>query len=432
MLVIDESGTIAEANLAAAALLSHDRARLIGKPLAALIALDDRRTFRSALTSALGGAASQHDLRLLGRPEPWRIALRPLPRVRPRSIVVSLVGGDRMPPPPPASPRGGLEQLALRFPFAVVAVQRDLRVVFANGRARRLLGHEAVRAGTIFGDAGATELRIVARRLVEVGAPLPSTIVELADGRTLRVSGLAATLDEPAALFVEDATEQRRHDNVMREFLRNAAHQLRTPLTGITAAIETLQSGAKERPADRDRFLEHVQTHAERLSRIARGLLTLARAETGEAVAVDFVELRPLVDSIVRSVEPRTGVTVHADCPVGLAAIATPDLLQEAIEALVDNAIAHTHEGEIRIRAVRQNGDVAVVVSDSGAGILPEFQDRIFEPFFRIGSTGEGYGLGLAIAAQAVRAMRGEIGVSSAVGKGTTFTVKLPSATVVR
>jgi signal transduction histidine kinase len=75
---------------------------------------------------------------------------------------------------------------------------------------------------------------------------------------------------------------------------------------------------------------------------------------------------------------------------------------------------------------------VAVSVSDSGPGILPEFHDRIFEPFFRIAPNGEGYGLGLAIAARAVRAMHGQIGVSSTPGQGTVFTVTLPAATVVR
>lgn len=215
----------------------------------------------------------------------------------------------------------------------------------------------------------------------------------------------------------------------MREFLRNAAHQLRTPLAGIMAAVETLQSGAKDQPEDRDRFLAHLERHAERLTRLGRGLLTLARAQAGEDALIDFVELRPLVDRLAAEAEARDGVGIRVDCEPGLATLASPDLLHEALAALLENALDHTREGEVRISCARLNGRVAVTVTDTGPGILPEFVDRVFEPFFRLTPSGEGYGLGLTIAAQAVQAMGGDIDVSSAVGAGTSFTVRLPSAT---
>ena len=103
----------------------------------------------------------------------------------------------------------------------------------------------------------------------------------------------------------------------MREFLRNAAHQLRTPVAGITAAVEMLQSGAKEQPADRDRFLAHVERHADRLTRVARGLLLLARAQAGEDAPVDLVERRPLLDRLVAEHEKTDMVEVLTDCPPG-------------------------------------------------------------------------------------------------------------------
>jgi two-component system sensor histidine kinase KdpD len=81
----------------------------------------------------------------------------------------------------------------------------------------------------------------------------------------------------------------------------------------------------------------------------------------------------------------------------------------------------------VRLEATSENGQVAVSVADSGRGILPEFRDRIFEPFYRVGDRGKGYGLGLAIAAQAVQAMEGTIEVSDTPGGGTTFTVRLRS-----
>lgn len=429
LLALDEHGVIIDANTSAASILGHAPRRLVGKPLAALIDLAERRQFRKELLRLPQNGRAHLEVHVGG--EPWQLRLRTVPRVTPRAFVAALARDDASPPqaaPPAHEPFG--RQL-LRFGLATVGFDDDLRVVFANAAARRLFGAEAIRLGAVF-DGEGNELRPLLERLTQVAAPLRPTVVHLPNDRALRVHGLAATGDDPAVLFAEDVSDELQHDRVMREFLRNAAHQLRTPLAGITAAIETLQSGAKDRPEDRDRFLAHVETHAERLSRIARGLLLLARAETGEPVAIDFVELEPLLAEIVAEVEPRAGVALRASCPPGLAALAAPDLLHEAIAALVDNAVSHTHEGEISVSAVRANGHVLLSVSDSGAGILPEFQDRIFEPFFRVGATGEGYGLGLAIAARAVRAMRGDIGVSSRIGAGTTFTVTLPSATVTR
>ena len=432
LLALDEHGSITEANLAAALLLGHERKRLIGKPLAALVVLGDRKQLRRTLATLARDSTEQLELRFLGRDSSDHVTLRLLRR-SPAVVAVSITG-DPLPPIPRSEhhDRGRVDYFLLRFPYAVVALRHDLRVAFANGRARALLGRAAVGTGTVFGEHVDPQLVRLARRLAEVPAPLGPTDVALADGRILRVAGLAATAADPAVLLIEDVTSVGRQARLMQEFLRNAAHQLRTPLAGITTAVETLQAGAKDDPAQRDRFLAHLETHAQRLSRLARGLLTLARAEAGEAVPVDYVELRPLLETIAVGASPRAGVEIRAVCPPALAALAAPELLHETLVSLVDNAIEHTYDGEIRLAAVHDDGHVKLSVADSGNGILPEFLDRVFEPFFRVSPSGEGYGLGLAIAAQAVRTMRGEIGVSSTPGAGTVFTVTLPSGLSVR
>lgn len=432
LLALDEHGSIVAANAAAAALLGHERRRLVGKPLPALVELADRPALRGALHQLEPGGASL-EVRLLGDPEPWTLALRPLPRVSPRTLAVSVRrhGGPAPVDPPPRQPHE-LEQLVSRLPHAAVGIDGDGRVSFANGRARRMLGADAVRRGVPFGERLPETVRTLIRRLVAVPAPLQPVLVELEDGRVLRVSGLGATHDESAVLFLEDATEQRRHDRVMHEFLRNAAHQLRTPLAGITAAVETLQSGAKDSPDDRDRFLAHIQTHASRLTRIARALLVLARAQTSEQLRVDVVELEPLLEELRRSADLRPSVSMHVTCEPGLAALAAPDLLHEALAALVDNAVAQTLDGEIVLEAREEGPDLELRVADSGPGILPEFRDRVFEPFFRAAHDGEGFGLGLAIAAQSVSAMGGTVDVAERPGGGMTFTIMLRSAKVAR
>jgi two-component system sensor histidine kinase KdpD len=145
-----------------------------------------------------------------------------------------------------------------------------------------------------------------------------------------------------------------------------------------------------------------------------------------------FVAVGRYFERVAGSLEPRDGVQVRTYCEPGLAALASPELLHETLAALVENAVSHTDAGTIRLNAVANNGQVALSVTDSGRGILPEFHSRVFEPFYRIGDDGKGYGLGLAIAAQAVAAMDGEIEVSAGPQGGTMFTVTLRSATVLR
>jgi signal transduction histidine kinase len=270
------------------------------------------------------------------------------------------------------------------------------------------------------------ELGALAERLVTLPEPLPATTVELADGRTVRVTGAAAHEDDPAILLIEDVTEERRRERVVHEFVRNAAHQLRTPLAGIMAAVEVLQSGAKEVPSDRDRFLAHVAEHSARLTRIARALLMLARAQSGESIELERVELRDMLEGLVaetgRDAEGRIAIV----CSDSLAALAQRDLLHEALAALLDNAVRHTR-GEIRLEARELGDTVEIDVANSGEGIAPEHHARIFEPFYRVAETGDGFGLGLSIAQQAVEAMRGELSSATTSSTGTVFTIRLAS-----
>jgi len=270
------------------------------------------------------------------------------------------------------------------------------------------------------------ELGALAERLVTVPEALPATTVELADGRTVRVTGVAAHEDDPAILLIEDVTEERRRERVVHEFVRNAAHQLRTPLAGIMAAVEVLQSGAKEVPSDRDRFLAHVAEHTARLTRIARALLMLARAQSGESIQPERVELREMLEALVAETTRDAEGRITIVCSASLAALALRELLYEALAALLDNAARHTR-GDIRLEA-REVGDaVEIDVVDAGEGIPPEQHARIFEPFYRVTDTGEGFGLGLAIAHQAVEAMGGELSSAPAPGTGTAFTIRLAS-----
>src|SRR5439155_2536075 len=125
-----------------------------------------------------------------------------------------------------------------------------------------------------------------------------------------------------------------------REFVSNAAHELRTPLTTIIGAVEVLQAGAKEDAAERDRFLAHIGREAERLARLARALLTLARASAGqEKPRADLVALADLLDEIADDLRPTPAVAVEVDATRNLDAVVNRDLLEQAIRNLADNAV---------------------------------------------------------------------------------------------
>ena len=123
-------------------------------------------------------------------------------------------------------------------------------------------------------------------------------------------------------------------------------------------------------------------------------------------------------------------MAIETECESGIAAFGDADLLEETLAALLDNAVANTDQGAIRITTTEQEWRAWIEVADTGRGILPEHRARVFEPFYRPWH-GEGFGLGLAIARQAVEAMDGRIEIDRSEAGGTTVRVQLPSARVV-
>jgi two-component system phosphate regulon sensor histidine kinase PhoR len=298
-----------------------------------------------------------------------------------------------------------------RFPHAVLALGSDHRIAFANEAARTLLGPDA---------AGFAE------QLSQTPGSIADLRMTTPSGRAIGVTG--ATGDDGSMLLVlEDVTQREQHERALQEFVRNAAHQLRTPLTAITTAVEVLQSGAKDVPAERDRFLEHVARHTSRLLRIARGLLALARAQAGEPLRLGPVPLEAMLVRLAGDAEPAPGVEVVTSCAGDLRVLGEPNLMEEALAALVDNSVVHTRSGAIRLSASRVADGVSIDVVDTGTGIPAEHRARVFEPFYRPSPDGDGFGLGLAIAAQAVRAMNGRI---EAVDEpsGAHLSITLPAA----
>ncbi|MBD0330731.1 MAG: PAS domain-containing protein, partial [Thermoleophilia bacterium] len=149
-----------------------------------------------------------------------------------------------------------------------------------------------------------------------------------------------------AVCLFGDVTEREHQERMAREFTTNAAHELRTPLAAIVSAVDVLQAGAKDLPHERDRFLAHIEREADRLSRLTRSLLVLARAQRRtEAARLEVVELCSLLGDVVAELRTAPGVDVQLRCEPQVAALANRDLTEQAVANLVANAARYTARG---------------------------------------------------------------------------------------
>ena len=202
-------------------------------------------------------------------------------------------------------------------------------------------------------------------------------------------------------IVLDDLTEQERRELAEREFVSNAAHELRTPLTTIIGAVEVLQAGAKEDPAERDRFLAHIEREAARLARLARALLTLARAHAGqERPRAEAVALaRAAATRSPTRLRPLAGVAVEVDCPPTArdASTATCSSRRSATSARTPRSTRAT--GRIVLARLRAGYTVAVEVEDTGRRDEPPRRSSTSSTASTAArsATREGFGLGLAI-----------------------------------
>jgi signal transduction histidine kinase len=321
------------------------------------------------------------------------------------------------------------ERVLMQLPQGVVLVDSNLVIDYVNPAAERLLG--AGSPGDPLPDPWPDfSLRNLAASLYGPDPPSGGTFVETGHS-FFWVEGLPPSTGESAILIVEDVTERERARRSEREFVENAAHELRTPLAAIVSVMDVLESGAKDIPEARDRFLKHIRVHSERLSRLARSLLVLARLQTGaEQPRLTVVPVRPLLEEIAGRLNPADRVEISVRASAEIGTLADRELLHRALSNVAENSAKHTQTGEIVLDA-RQNGtSTEIEIRDTGPGMTDEERARAFQRFFRSSNGTDGFGLGLSIAEEAVQAMDGTIELESQEGVGTRVRVALPSARI--
>ena len=304
---------------------------------------------------------------------------------------------------------------------AVMVVRPDGEVRFSNASAHDLIGADGKAVGPLL-----PWFRRAARRSV-----VENDALRVGD-RLYSLNARNLPAEDAVLAVVRDRTEELRREVAEREFVSNAAHELRNPIAGISGAIEVLRAGAKDDPEARDHFLSRLSEDAERISRLTESLLTLARMEAVGAGGTEALDVGIVVEEAAEAVAAPPGIEVEVEFENDLVAQGDRVLLRQVLIGLLTNAFKNTPApGTVTIRGGRRlGGEVLVSVTDTGTGIAAEEVDRIFERFYR-GSGSleqEGFGLGLSIAKRMVDVMGGEIGVESVKDEGSTFWVMLRAA----
>jgi sigma-B regulation protein RsbQ len=328
------------------------------------------------------------------------------------------------------SERRRLHRVLERMHEGVVTVDRDLRVLFANQAARQIPGFEDLDPSQLRPDAWPNQsMRDLAAGLFAEGATEVYADYRPTEHASYSILGIPAGMTDEAVIVFTDLSEVSRREQAERDFVANASHELRTPLTAISSAVEVLQSGAKEIAADRDAFLADIERETARLRRLTRALLLLAEIQAQKREpAVDELDLCLLLEDVAAGVQVRDVVSLEVNCDPGLKAISNEDLLSQALESVTANAAKYTVSGRISLSAFGRETGVTIRVEDTGPGVTPEVRSHMFDRFYRGRECGgDGFGLGLSIAREAIEHLGGVIEVHSSPEGGTIVQLRLPA-----
>ena len=325
----------------------------------------------------------------------------------------------------------------------VITVNDEEHILFANPAAGKLLNFdpqesvgrpllEAVRNHTLH-EAVTETIR---------GQNMGSQELAIGENhdRILRASFTRMQGDPCPGIVVvlNDFTDLRRLELLRQEFIANVSHELKTPLSAIKAYAETLQRGAIEDGAHRKTFVARIEEQAERLHQLILDMLQLARVESGkQAFDIHPIAIANTVESCIADFLETTQAKKIAlsfeSADEDLFVQADAEGLRHILSNLIDNAVKYTPEnGSITVRWRRDEELVVIDVVDTGIGIAANDQDRLFERFFRVDKARSrelgGTGLGLSIVKHLAIDFGGEVSVTSQLGMGSTFSVKLPLA----
>jgi len=336
--------------------------------------------------------------------------------------------------------RNQLQAVLAGMVEALIVLDRDRVIREVNPSALRLAGRSLaeVRGASLLEVFRNSQLDELARRALGADAPLEGTIT-LPGVREATLQVHAAQLPDAEGgilLVLNDITRLQALETVRRDFVANVSHELKTPITALKGALETLTGGVlEEDPAAAQRFLAVAVRHSDRLASIVDDLLTLSRLEQqGASLQRQECVLEDIARGALQVCQLKAdsrGVKLELQAEEGLRAAVNPQLLEQALSNLIDNAVKYSDAGStVSVLLRRDIGGVRLAVQDRGIGIPKRDLPRVFERFYRVDKARSrelgGTGLGLAIVKHIVLAHGGTVEAESEPGGGSTFTILLP------
>lgn len=324
----------------------------------------------------------------------------------------------------------------------VIIVDSDTRIVASNNSAYDAFGRgngalETKRLSEVIRESSVHE---AFRNALEMGETSEIKF-EFLDKEKLvfsvRVSPYITDDSKKAIGTFYNLTKIERLENIRQEFLSNVSHELRTPLTSILAFVETLEDGALDDQENNRRFLGIIRSNAERMQYLLNDILELSAIEAGKVnVEKRPIRLSALVEEVFMNLSAKAKsrkIVLKNEIPAGQTISADVIRMEQILTNLIDNAVKFSREGgNVTLLHESRNGRDLIHVRDEGEGIPAEHLPRLFERFYRTDRARSreigGTGLGLAIVKHLARLHNGEASVASTPGKGSTFTIELPSA----
>ena len=318
-------------------------------------------------------------------------------------------------------------QITSHMQEGLVVLDKETNIRSINSAALRIFRAEESCVGNSFFQVNrSNDLRQALNDALDHGH---GSVIREFDGRIYRFDMSSIRSDGRllgAVILAVDVTEAQNAEKLRREFSANVSHELKTPLQGIIGSAELLESGMV-RPGDTSRFVGHIRREASRLVNLIEDIIRLSQLDEGVAMPTETVDLLLLAEEVKTLLQPSAqerNVTVTVS-GAGFSVVGVRRLLQEVVYNLCDNAIKYNVPGG-SVRVQVENNRLSV--SDTGIGIPPEHQDRIFERFYRVDkshskATG-GTGLGLSIVKHAVAYHNAKITLDSVPDKGTTITIQ--------
>ncbi len=340
--------------------------------------------------------------------------------------------------------RNELEAVLSSMAEGVIAVDSEERIINMNQAAAEILecNLSEVQGRSIQEVARNTDLQNFVSDILSSWEPIEKDIVLYEDGERILNGHGTALNDEQgktigALVVLHDVTRLRKLENIRRDFVANVSHEIKTPITAIKGFVETLRDGALNRGEDAGRFLKIIEKHTNRLEVIIEDLLSLSKIEEGadkSSIPLYKDHIKEVLQAAIQACQVKAGpknIRLELSCNDELTANINPELLEQAVVNLLDNAIKHSNaEGVVKIDATRKTDETIIHVRDRGCGIEKQHLPRLFERFYRADKARSrklgGTGLGLAIVKHIVQAHGGTVTVESTPGIGSTFTIHLP------